>query len=200
MRKWEYIFHTEITFDQNILFPLLPLVFAYALAVHSLWWQETRGPRGYPTCPVLTGLLVELTNSFSGARNQPRRHLFPQIPTEQISPSLAFSIAQSFAEQLDSSPTVPFSPLSTSTMTVILIVGATRGLGYSLAKTYASNPENYVLATARTSNPPANCMLSPDPSRSCLLTISNHSQEPSVHPRNWHREPRGRCKDSTVST
>ncbi|KAH7128455.1 hypothetical protein B0J11DRAFT_525007 [Dendryphion nanum] len=41
-------------------------------------------------------------------------------------------------------------------MTVILIVGATRGLGYSLAKAYTSNPENYVLATARTSNPPAN--------------------------------------------
>lgn len=41
-------------------------------------------------------------------------------------------------------------------MAIILIVGATRGLGYSLAKAYASVPDNYVLATARTSNPPPN--------------------------------------------
>ncbi|KAF1347389.1 NAD(P)-binding protein [Lizonia empirigonia] len=41
-------------------------------------------------------------------------------------------------------------------MPVILVVGATRGLGASLVKLYASDPNNYVLATARTSNPPAN--------------------------------------------
>ncbi|KAL1594071.1 hypothetical protein SLS59_009102 [Nothophoma quercina] len=41
-------------------------------------------------------------------------------------------------------------------MPVILIVGATRGLGASLVKLHASNADNYVFATARTSNPPAN--------------------------------------------
>ncbi|KZM28122.1 uncharacterized protein EKO05_0006788 [Ascochyta rabiei] len=41
-------------------------------------------------------------------------------------------------------------------MPVILVVGATRGLGASLVTLYASDPNNYVLATARTSNPPAN--------------------------------------------
>lgn len=45
-------------------------------------------------------------------------------------------------------------------MPTILIIGATRGLGFELAKAYASKPDNYVLATARTSNPPANCMSS----------------------------------------
>ncbi|PVH92314.1 NAD(P)-binding protein [Periconia macrospinosa] len=41
-------------------------------------------------------------------------------------------------------------------MPVILIVGATRGLGASLAKTYASESTNQVLATARSSSPPEN--------------------------------------------
>ncbi|KAF2787625.1 NAD(P)-binding protein [Melanomma pulvis-pyrius CBS 109.77] len=41
-------------------------------------------------------------------------------------------------------------------MPVILIVGATRGLGASLAKAYASQPDNHVFATARSSNPPSN--------------------------------------------
>ncbi|KAJ4335193.1 hypothetical protein N0V87_006347 [Didymella glomerata] len=41
-------------------------------------------------------------------------------------------------------------------MPAILIVGATRGLGASLVKLYASNSDNYVFATARTSDPPAN--------------------------------------------
>src|SRR3712207_28179 len=39
-------------------------------------------------------------------------------------------------------------------MPVVLIVGATRGLGASLAKAYASEPTNQVLATARSSSPP----------------------------------------------
>lgn len=43
-----------------------------------------------------------------------------------------------------------------SKMPTILIVGATRGLGASLAKLYASDANNEVLATARSSNPPAN--------------------------------------------
>lgn len=41
-------------------------------------------------------------------------------------------------------------------MPAILIVGATRGLGASLVKLYASDTNNYVFATARTSDPPAN--------------------------------------------
>ncbi|KAF2124877.1 NAD(P)-binding protein [Dothidotthia symphoricarpi CBS 119687] len=41
-------------------------------------------------------------------------------------------------------------------MSVVLIVGATRGLGASLAKAYASDSDTHVLATARTSDPPAN--------------------------------------------
>ncbi|KAH7066981.1 hypothetical protein BKA63DRAFT_132208 [Paraphoma chrysanthemicola] len=41
-------------------------------------------------------------------------------------------------------------------MPTILVVGATRGLGASIVKTYAASPDNCVLATARTSNPPAN--------------------------------------------
>ncbi|KAF1952131.1 NAD(P)-binding protein [Byssothecium circinans] len=40
-------------------------------------------------------------------------------------------------------------------MAVILIVGATRGLGASLAKKYAVDSKNQVLATARSSEPPA---------------------------------------------
>ncbi|KAF1923491.1 oxidoreductase [Didymella exigua CBS 183.55] len=41
-------------------------------------------------------------------------------------------------------------------MPAILIVGATRGLGASLVKLYASDSNNYVYATARSSDPPAN--------------------------------------------
>ncbi|KAJ4288609.1 hypothetical protein N0V90_011846 [Kalmusia sp. IMI 367209] len=41
-------------------------------------------------------------------------------------------------------------------MPVILIVGATRGLGASLANTYTSDPNYHVIATARSANPPAN--------------------------------------------
>ncbi|KAJ4316870.1 hypothetical protein N0V94_005212 [Neodidymelliopsis sp. IMI 364377] len=40
-------------------------------------------------------------------------------------------------------------------MPVILIVGATRGLGASLVELYASEATNRVIATARTSSPPA---------------------------------------------
>ncbi|KAF3034129.1 hypothetical protein E8E12_001072 [Didymella heteroderae] len=40
-------------------------------------------------------------------------------------------------------------------MPAVLIVGATRGLGASLVKLYASDSNNYVFATARTSDPPA---------------------------------------------
>lgn len=41
-------------------------------------------------------------------------------------------------------------------MPVILVVGATRGLGASLVKFYASDPNNDVYATSRTSQTPAN--------------------------------------------
>ncbi|KAF2683817.1 NAD(P)-binding protein [Lentithecium fluviatile CBS 122367] len=41
-------------------------------------------------------------------------------------------------------------------MPTILVVGATRGLGASLANAYAYAPNNTVLATARSSDPPAN--------------------------------------------
>jgi len=41
-------------------------------------------------------------------------------------------------------------------MLSILVVGATRGLGNSLVQTYAADANNRVLATARTSKPPAN--------------------------------------------
>jgi NAD(P)-dependent dehydrogenase (short-subunit alcohol dehydrogenase family) len=40
-------------------------------------------------------------------------------------------------------------------MPTILVVGATRGLGASIVKQYATDPNNHVLATARTPNPPA---------------------------------------------
>ena len=40
-------------------------------------------------------------------------------------------------------------------MPTILVVGATRGLGASIVKTYAEDPNNQVLATARTPDPPA---------------------------------------------
>ncbi|KAF1994534.1 NAD(P)-binding protein [Amniculicola lignicola CBS 123094] len=46
-------------------------------------------------------------------------------------------------------------------MPTVLIVGATRGLGASLAKAYTSQPGYTVLATARTSNPPANSTFYP---------------------------------------
>jgi NAD(P)-dependent dehydrogenase (short-subunit alcohol dehydrogenase family) len=39
-------------------------------------------------------------------------------------------------------------------MPTILVVGATRGLGASIVKTYAADANNHVLATARTSEPP----------------------------------------------
>lgn len=41
----------------------------------------------------------------------------------------------------------------------ILIIGATRGLGASLANYYKSDPSNHVLATARTANPPPSSTL-----------------------------------------
>jgi NAD(P)-dependent dehydrogenase (short-subunit alcohol dehydrogenase family) len=40
-------------------------------------------------------------------------------------------------------------------MPTVLVVGATRGLGASMVQTYAANAKNRVLATARTSEPPA---------------------------------------------
>ncbi|KAF1939941.1 NAD(P)-binding protein [Clathrospora elynae] len=40
-------------------------------------------------------------------------------------------------------------------MSTILVVGATRGLGASLVETYAADADNHVLATARSSEPPA---------------------------------------------
>lgn len=47
-------------------------------------------------------------------------------------------------------------------MPTILVVGATRGLGASLAKAYTSDPNNHVLATARSADPPPNSMCLPD--------------------------------------
>jgi NAD(P)-dependent dehydrogenase (short-subunit alcohol dehydrogenase family) len=44
-------------------------------------------------------------------------------------------------------------------MPTILVVGATRGLGASIVKTYAADANNRVFATARTSSPPANSKL-----------------------------------------
>jgi NAD(P)-dependent dehydrogenase (short-subunit alcohol dehydrogenase family) len=41
-------------------------------------------------------------------------------------------------------------------MPTILVVGATRGLGASIVQNYATDANNRVLATARTSSPPAN--------------------------------------------
>jgi NAD(P)-dependent dehydrogenase (short-subunit alcohol dehydrogenase family) len=41
-------------------------------------------------------------------------------------------------------------------MPTILVVGATRGLGASIVQNYAADANNRVLATARTSSPPAN--------------------------------------------
>ncbi|KAL5405116.1 hypothetical protein PMIN04_012432 [Paraphaeosphaeria minitans] len=40
-------------------------------------------------------------------------------------------------------------------MPTILVVGATRGLGASLTNAYKSDPNNHVLATARSANPPS---------------------------------------------
>ena len=37
----------------------------------------------------------------------------------------------------------------------ILIIGATRGLGHALVKSYASNPDNYVIGTSRDSDVPS---------------------------------------------
>jgi NAD(P)-dependent dehydrogenase (short-subunit alcohol dehydrogenase family) len=39
-------------------------------------------------------------------------------------------------------------------MPTILVVGATRGLGASIVKTYAADSSNHVLATARSADPP----------------------------------------------
>jgi hypothetical protein len=44
-------------------------------------------------------------------------------------------------------------------MSTILLVGATRGLGESLANTYKSDPNNHVLATARAADPPPSSKL-----------------------------------------
>lgn len=41
-------------------------------------------------------------------------------------------------------------------MVSVLIVGATRGLGASLAKQYASQASNIVFGTARSASPPEN--------------------------------------------
>lgn len=43
-------------------------------------------------------------------------------------------------------------------MPTILVVGATRGLGASLANVYKADPDNNVLATARSSDTPPNSM------------------------------------------
>ena len=50
----------------------------------------------------------------------------------------------------------PSESLVQTKMPAILIVGATRGLGASLVKLYAKDTNNYVFATARTSDTPAN--------------------------------------------
>jgi NAD(P)-dependent dehydrogenase (short-subunit alcohol dehydrogenase family) len=61
-------------------------------------------------------------------------------------------------------------------MPTILVVGATRGLGASIVNAYAADANNHILATARTSNPPANSMAplclfsSCSPYWICLLT------------------------------
>ncbi|KAF2649821.1 NAD(P)-binding protein [Lophiostoma macrostomum CBS 122681] len=70
-------------------------------------------------------------------------------------------------------------------MPVILVVGATRGLGASLANAYASKPENHVLATARSSDPPENSknlvyipsidIATPDAGKHVLQYLDSHS-------------------------
>ena len=40
-------------------------------------------------------------------------------------------------------------------MPIVLIVGATRGLGHALVESYASNPDNYVIGTSRDSDVPS---------------------------------------------
>ncbi|KAJ4341277.1 hypothetical protein N0V95_007283 [Ascochyta clinopodiicola] len=56
-------------------------------------------------------------------------------------------------------------------MPVILVVGATRGLGASLVELYASDPNNYVLATARATDPPANSTIEVSEGRESRLHI-----------------------------
>jgi NAD(P)-dependent dehydrogenase (short-subunit alcohol dehydrogenase family) len=55
-------------------------------------------------------------------------------------------------------------------MPTILVVGATRGLGASIVQNYAADANNRVLATARTSSPPANSK------RSLVLNINPQSE------------------------
>lgn len=54
-------------------------------------------------------------------------------------------------------------------MSTILVVGATRGLGASLVQKYADNSSNNVLATARSSEPPANSKSCTSPSEDAYL-------------------------------
>ena len=55
-----------------------------------------------------------------------------------------------------SKPLNKVNTIKNISMSTILIVGATRGLGSSLVQAYAADANNHVLATARTSNPPEN--------------------------------------------
>ncbi|CAI6336277.1 unnamed protein product [Periconia digitata] len=70
-------------------------------------------------------------------------------------------------------------------MPVVLIVGATRGLGASLVKSYANQPTNQILATARASSPPKDAdniayipnidISSPEASKTLLDYLNAHS-------------------------
>jgi NAD(P)-dependent dehydrogenase (short-subunit alcohol dehydrogenase family) len=57
-------------------------------------------------------------------------------------------------------------------MPTILVVGATRGLGASIVEAYAGDANNHILATARTSDPPADSMSLSIPQLSLILLDS----------------------------
>jgi NAD(P)-dependent dehydrogenase (short-subunit alcohol dehydrogenase family) len=55
-------------------------------------------------------------------------------------------------------------------MPTILVVGATRGLGASIVKTYAADASNHVLATARSSDTPADSKYTSAPHRAAFFS------------------------------
>lgn len=71
-------------------------------------------------------------------------------------------------------------------MPTILVVGATRGLGASIAEVYAADADNHVLATARSSDPPAGGMCIPLSVWIKLTKDLFRSQERCLHPKHRH--------------
>ena len=96
-------------------------------------WYNTQTER----LPIDKQARNETTTSWV-TPSHPPHHLHPtQYPSHTNLPDKSF-------------------PFLVAAMPVILVVGATRGLGASLVKLYASDPNNDVYATSRTSQPPAN--------------------------------------------